>query len=137
MDEIRRVGTVCVGRAVFFGTLAIGCVMVGFSFNPVTSFRSGAVLTLIMATILLWKAYAATGQNPKTTEMWLYLDEGSRPAEAQAKMIVGTVMREIYGWFGQMALLAAVAFFVVSLALVGLGFEPLHRAELAPRASEH
>ena len=43
MDKIREVAFMCVGRAVMFATLAVGCVMVGFAFNPVSSFRSGAV----------------------------------------------------------------------------------------------
>ena len=83
MDEIRRVAVGCIGRAVMFGSLAIGCVMVGFSFNPVSAFRSGAFLTLTMALALMWKAMTAAGKNPKHTEVWLYLDEKSRPADAR------------------------------------------------------
>ena len=45
MEKVREVAVACIGRAVMFGTLAIGCVMVGFSFNPVSAFRSGAVAT--------------------------------------------------------------------------------------------
>ena len=30
--------------------------MIGFSFNPVSAFRSGAFLTLMMALVLMWKA---------------------------------------------------------------------------------
>ena len=65
MDKIRTVAIECVGRAVLFGSLAIGCVMIGFSFNPVSAFRSGAIMTLIMAAILIWKAMSAHRQNPR------------------------------------------------------------------------
>lgn len=124
MEKIREIGIFCVGRAVFFGSLAIGCVMVGFSFNPVSAFRSGALLTLLMAGVLLWKAMAARSQNPKRTELWLYLDEKSRPAEAQAKFIVSAIMRDVYAKFGQAALGVAFGFFLISLLLTAFGLEP-------------
>jgi len=124
MEEIKRVAVACVGRAVMFGSLAIGCVMVGFSFAPVSAFRSGAVMTLLMALVLMWKAMAAAGQNPRHTEVWLYLDEKSRPAEDHARLVFATVMREVYGRFAQITLGVAVGFFVVSLLLTLVGLEP-------------
>jgi hypothetical protein len=124
MEEIRRVAIECVGRAVMFGSLAIGCVMVGFSFAPVSAFRSGAVLTLLMALVLMWQAMAASSRNPKHTEVWLYLDEKSRPAEAHARVVFATIMREVYGRYAQITLGVAIGFFVLSFALQLAGLEP-------------
>jgi hypothetical protein len=124
MEKIEEIAAFCVGRAVFFGSLAIACVMVGFSFNPVSSLRSGAFMTLIMAAILFAKAASATRQNPKSTEVWLYLDQNSRPADGPARQVFAQVMRETYGRFAQKALAAAVAFFLLSVLLQLLGFEP-------------
>jgi len=124
MEQIRRVGIECVGRAVMFGWLAIGCVMVGFSFSPVSSFRSGAVLALLMALVLLWHAMTASTRNPKHSEVWLHLDENSRPAEAHARLIFGTVMREVYGRYAQITLGVAVAFFVASIVMQLAGMRP-------------
>ncbi|MDP3896981.1 MAG: hypothetical protein Q8Q62_09925 [Mesorhizobium sp.] len=124
MDEIRRIAVECVGRAVMFGSLAIGCVMVGFSFAPVSAFRSGAILTLLMAVVLMWKAKAAASKNPKHTEVWLYLDEKSRPADGHAQFVLGTVMREVYGRFAQITLGVAIGFFALSLVLMLFGLEP-------------
>ena len=123
MDKIREVAVQCVGRAVMFGVLAIACVMVGFSFNPVSSFRSGAVLTLLMAAVLIWKAYAAPRQNPKYTEVWLYLDEAMRPGDTHARFVFATVMRDVYGRFAQVTLAVACGLFAVSVMLNLLGFE--------------
>ncbi|MGE0502129.1 MAG: hypothetical protein AB7I79_14915 [Rhizobiaceae bacterium] len=124
MDKVREIAVQCVGRAVMFGVLAIACVMVGFSFNPVSSFRSGAVLTLLMAAILIWKAYHAPSQNPKYTEVWLYLDEGARPSDAHARFVFGTVLREVYGRFAQVTLAVACGLFAISLVLTLAGLEP-------------
>lgn len=125
MHEIRTVAVTCIGRAVLFGSLAIGCVMVAFSFNPVSSFRAGAVLTLLMAAILLGNAWGAGRRNPRHTEVWLYLDDRSRPANAEAVFLFATVLREVYANFGRIALIVACAFYLVSILLVLLGFQPL------------
>lgn len=124
MEKIREVAFMCVGRAVMFGTLAIGCIMIGFSFNPVSAFRSGAVATLLMATILMWKALTATRRNPKATEVWLYLDEASRPLDQHARFVFATVMREVYGRYAQFSLLVACALFAISLIFAAFGYEP-------------
>lgn len=123
MEKIRAIAIGCVGRAVMFGVLAIACVMIGFSFNPVSAFRSGAVLTLVMAAILIFKAVTAHRQNPKMTEVWLYLDESSRPGDAHARFLFATIMRDVYARFAQAALLAACGLFAVSLGFSLLGFE--------------
>ncbi|HHZ10497.1 MAG TPA: hypothetical protein GX405_17140 [Rhizobiales bacterium] len=123
MEKIREIALMCVGRAVMFGTLAIGCIMIGFSFNPVSAFRSGAVATLLMATVLMWKALTAMRRNPKSTEVWLYLDETSRPLDQHARFVFGTIMREVYGRYAQFSLLVACALFAISLVFGAFGFE--------------
>jgi type IV secretory pathway VirB3-like protein len=123
MQKIREIAFACVGRAVMFGVLAIACVMIGFSFNPVSAFRSGAVLTLVMAAILIFKAATAHRQNPKMTEVWLYLDESNRPSDGHARFVFATVMRDVYARFAQAALLVACGLFVISLGFNLAGFE--------------
>lgn len=123
MDEIRRIAVGCIGRAVMFGSLAIGCVMLGFSFNPVSAFRSGALLTLLMALILMWKAMTASARNPRHTEVWLYLDRKSRPADDPSRRVFATVMRDVYGLYARIAFGVAVGFFVLSLVLMLFGLE--------------
>lgn len=123
MDEIKRVAVECIGRAVMFGSLAIGCVMIGFSFNPVSAFRSGAFLTLMMALVLMWKAMTASTKDPRRTEIWLYLDERSRPIDDPARRAFGTVVRNVYGVFARIALCVAVGFFGLSLVLMMFGLK--------------
>lgn len=135
MEKIREVAIFCVGRAVMFGSLAITCVMVGFSFNPVSAFRSGAVLTLLMAAILIWKAYAAAGQNPRSTEVWIYLDHKARPADEHARFVFANVMRDVYGRFAQAALAIACLFFAVSVVFTMFGFEA-YQPPLSPHAAQ-
>ena len=123
MEEIRRVAVECIGRAVMFASLAIGCVMVGFSFNPVSAFRSGAFLTLALALALMWKAMTAGTKNPKHTEVWLYLDDKSRPVDDPARRDFGTVMSDVYMRYAWLAFGVAVGFFLSSLILMLFGLE--------------
>jgi hypothetical protein len=123
MEPVRNVAFFCVGRAFMFGWLGIGCVMFSFAFSPVMAFRAGAVLALGMAAILLAKAYGATVKNPKHTEVWIYLDDKSRPQNEQAKQVFGRVLRETYGQFARFALLIACGMFVLSIGFALAGFE--------------
>lgn len=132
MEHIRRIAIACVGRAVFFGTIAISVVMFSFSFNPVTALHSGALMTLIMSAILVWKAHSASWKNPARTEVWLYLRESERPRQEHARIIFGSVLREIYARFAAMTFCAALTFFAMSWVLMGLGFRSLGQMAQLP-----
>lgn len=123
MEKIRQVANVCVGRAVLFGWLAIGLIMLSFSFNPVIAFRAGAVLALVMSSILLVKAFEAAGKNPKRTEVWLYLDDRSRPMNDAAEQAFRNTMRDVYGRFARGVFVIACVMFMLSIAFHGLGYE--------------
>ena len=123
MDKVRQVANFCIGRAVMFGWLGIGCVMFSFSFNPVMAFRSGAVLALLMSTVLLVKAFGASRKNPRSTEVWIYLDERTRPLNDDARRAFRTIMREVYGRFAQGVFVIACLMFMISIVFLGLGYE--------------
>ena len=56
---MRRIAYETVLRACGFGSLAIFCIMVGLSFNPLVAFQTGGVLTMLMTGILVLKALEA------------------------------------------------------------------------------
>lgn len=123
MEKFRQVAMLCVGRAVLFGWLAIGLIMLSFSFNPALAFKSGAVLALVMAGILLLKAFEAGLKNPRHTEAWMYLDDASRPVNDEAKLVFRNTMRETYARFAQGVFVIACVMFVLSIVFVGMGFD--------------
>jgi hypothetical protein len=123
MEKVREVAVACIGRAVMFGTLAIGCVMVGFSFSPVSAFRSGALMALGMSAVLIWKALAAHRQHPKTTEVWLYLDDENRPSGDRARQAFSSVLAEVYASYARFSLLAACGLFAIALVFLLFGHE--------------
>lgn len=127
MEKTRNIAFFCVGRAVFFGSLAICCVMLSFSFHPVMSFRAGAFMALMMAAVLLWYAMTAAKRPPKRTEVWIYLDEKTRPMNDHARRAFALLMREVYGLYARAALKTAVGFFILSVILQLLGVTPFYR----------
>ncbi|MEX0345813.1 MAG: hypothetical protein AB3N20_12885 [Rhizobiaceae bacterium] len=127
MEKVRNVAFFCVGRAVFFGSLAICVIMLSFSFHPVMSFRAGAILALLMTAILLWFAFTAAKRPPKRTEVWIHLDEQTRPKNDHAKRAFGGVMREVYGHYARSAFIASIGFFALSVILQLFGVGPIHR----------
>ncbi len=123
MQAVREAAVMCITRAVMFGALAIVCVMVAFAFSPPASFRTGAVLTLVMSVILLLKAHYAMHQQPKHTEVWLYLDERARPCDAEGMRRFSAELRDVYGRFATITFAAACALFLVSLLMLAAGMD--------------
>ena len=60
--------------------------MFGLSFDGRIAFKTGGVLTLVMAFILIFKAYEAKTKDYRRTEMWLYLPKEQRPPKAYRAM---------------------------------------------------
>jgi hypothetical protein len=115
MEEMRRLAFESVARACGFGSLGIFCFMVGLSFEPVIAFQSGGTLTLLMALVLVFKAYEARTKDHRRTEMWLYLSEESRPPKAYAQWASATVLRETYLRFAQWTAGVAIGMWVLAL----------------------
>ena len=115
MEHMRRIGFEMVLRACGFGSLAIFCVMIGLSFEPRAAFQAGGMLTLLMAAILMLKAYEARTKNHRKTEMWLYLPKEQRPPEAFAQRACAAVMQETYLTFARWSAALAVVMGVLAL----------------------
>jgi len=122
MEKVREQAMICVGRAVFFGYLAISMVMLGFMFDLALSFRSGAVLTVALAVILLWFAQTAHKRPPHKTETWLVLDQKYRPQNDHTVRLFGQIMKEVYGYFATAAIWIALALALSSILFTWSGF---------------
>ena len=129
MDDLRRVAYEVVLRACGFGSLAIFCVMIGMSFDPLMAFKTGGFLTTAMATILILKAYEARTKPYRRTEMWLYLTKEQRPHESYAQWAVSTVLWETYLTFARWTAGISIAMWVIALlfSIVGTDLRLLSR----------
>jgi hypothetical protein len=115
VDDIRRIAYEIVLRACGFASLAIFCIMIGLSFNPLVSFQSGGFLTSVMTGILVLKAYEARTKPYRRTEMWLYLPKEARPPEAVAQRVTATIMRETYLNFALWTSVTSIVMWLIAL----------------------
>jgi hypothetical protein len=113
---MRRIAYEVVLRACGFGSLAIFCVMIGMSFDPLMAFKAGGFLTMLMSGILIIKAYEARTKPYRRTEMWLYLPQDQRPHETCAQWACATVLRETYLTFARWT--AGISIVLWALALL-------------------
>lgn len=124
MDKIQKVALFCTARLVFLAGVGIYIVMMFFSAEPVFAFKAGATLTLIMAGVLAWKAGFVSRQEPSSTEVWLYLDNGTRPKSEKAKRDFADKLRLIYGRFSLHALAVACMMFAISSGFLDMIEDP-------------
>lgn len=117
METIRKTAFVCIGRAVMFGSLAIGLIMLSFSFDPALALYAGAILTMAMSEILIIKAIILPWQNPRRTEVWTCLDPSSRPVGASGRAVFQVVLRDVYAFFARNSYTIACSFFAASAVL--------------------
>jgi len=117
MDAIERAAYVSVGRACGFASLAILCFMVGLSYQPHLSARTGAVLTLVMTGTLIFRAGSAMARPYKQTETWLILEGPERPDPRLAQRLIGSALREAYLWYARCTAAVTVVLFTAALIL--------------------
>jgi hypothetical protein len=120
MDAIDRAAEQSVGRAVAFAALGIGCSMLGLAGYPVMALRCGAVLTALMATILLIKAMAAPRRPHRRTEVWLLLDRPPDLPPERAQQLIGEALRRVFERYARWSATTALGFWAASLLLRGL-----------------
>lgn len=117
MDAIRTAAFISIGRACGFAGLGILCVMLGLSFEPVTAMRTGGILGLGLAAILVVFGRYAQRRAYEHTETWLILPKADRPPSAIAQRVIGQTLRETYLWFAERIAIGAILFLAVSLLI--------------------
>lgn len=123
MDAIERAAFISVGRACGFAGLAILCLMVGLSFDPLVAARTGGMATFAMTLFLGFRAKASPSRPYRHTEVWIMLAKSERPDDALAQKLIGSALREAYIWFARQTALVTIilwiAVVVLSLAVPG------------------
>ena len=79
MEAIENAAIVSVGRASGFAALAIICIVMSLSYEPIVAARAGCILCLIFAAILFHYAMRAPSRPYRQTELWIILAKEDRP----------------------------------------------------------
>jgi hypothetical protein len=117
MDAIERAAFISVGRACGFGGLAIITFMVGLSFDPALSAQMGAVFSLGMTGVLVYRGASSPGRPYRSTETWLILTESDRPEPQLAQALIGAALREAYFWYGRCTALVTIILILAAMLL--------------------
>lgn len=114
-QRVRTLAVHSVGRACFFAALAIWCVMIGLIAEPLQALKSGAILTMIVACVLLMKAGHVTHASYKKTEVWLLLGRSIELKPEVAQRVITGILREIYLRYALYAVCVAGGFWLLAL----------------------
>ena len=126
MQAIEYAAYVSVGRGCGFAGLAVFCVMLGLSFEPVLATKTGGLLCLGVTAILLIRAFSARKRPYKRTELWLILPKAERPPEAIAQKVIGGALHDTYLVFAEKGAVFAIGLLAVSVLLaIALRAPPL------------
>lgn len=114
-QRVRTLAIHSVGRGCFFAALAIWCVMIGLIAEPLQALKSGAILAMIAACVLLLKAGQVTRVSYKKTEVWIMLGRTIELSPEVAQRIITATLREIYLRYALYAAVAAIVFWLCAL----------------------
>lgn len=131
MDDLQRIrgaAAVSIGRAFLFFMLAVCTVMAGLIAWPFLAFKSGAILTTMLAAILTLRAGLAHRQDFRRTETWILLEKRHSLPAHRAQGVFANVLRDTYRRFAIYA--AALACACWALAFVFLLTAPYMPARM-------
>lgn len=114
-ERIRAMAVHSIGRGCFFAALAIWCVMIGLIADPLLAIKAGAILTMMVACVLLLKAGQVTRSSYKKTEVWILLDRKIEIAPEMAQILITSILRELYLRYALYATLVAIGFWAAAL----------------------
>lgn len=115
MERIERLAELSILRGVGFAGLGIATVMLGLSFDVGICFQSGAVLAMIVAVILAFRAWEAPTRSIKQTEIYVMVEgDFGLPADRVQKL-VGALLRRLYGRYARLVAGIAIGFWGLSL----------------------
>ena len=125
MDVIQAMADLSIRRACAFAALAVACVMVALSFDPVLSFRTGAELLAVLCLSLGIAAWRVPRRNLRHSELWSLLRDGPgafvhRMPPAQAHALLAATLRRRLLWHAERIGFAALALWAMA-ALLALG----------------
>ncbi|UUX49525.1 hypothetical protein NUH88_19260 [Nisaea acidiphila] len=121
MEAIENAAIISVGRATGFAALAIVCIVMSLSYEPVIAARAGCILCLIVAAILFHYSLKAPSRPYRQTELWIILAKEDRPPKSIAQQLIGSVLHRTYRKFAEYSVLSALIFMILAVIL---GFFP-------------
>ena len=104
-------------RALGFSALAIVTAMVGLSYEPALACKMGGMFALVVAGVLMVKAYRVPHVNHRRTEAWMILDRHTGLDDHLAARVIRRTLSDVYRKFALYHGYAATALGLFALVL--------------------
>ena len=117
VERIEWAARISVLRSLGFCALAIVTLMVGLSYNPALACKMGGMFALVVAGVLMVKAYRAPHVNHRRTEVWLILDRETGLDDGMAARVIRRSLGDLYRRFALYHGYAATALGLFALVL--------------------
>jgi hypothetical protein len=117
VNEIEQAAQLSVGRACGFAGFGIALTVLALSFEPVLAAKIGAVLSLGLTLTLLIYANRAPHTQHQNTEVWLLIDEKSRPPARHARRVINEARRFAMLWFARWSAVSSALFATSAIVL--------------------
>lgn len=116
LDEIRNAAEISVSRACGFAALGISVVVLALSYDLPMALQAGAVLTMMLLAVLIYRGHSAVNHDYKRTEVYLLLDRRLDLPASVAQQLVGRTLRTTYYRYARVAGGTALVMWAGSLA---------------------
>ncbi|MBL8833057.1 MAG: hypothetical protein JNL71_11760 [Rhodospirillales bacterium] len=118
LDRIRWAAARSIGRGCLFALLAVGMIVFGLIPWPILAFRSGAILTALLAAVLLLRGEIAPYRDFRRTETWILMGQRHALPEARAPRAILGILQDTYRRFAvYAAALSATCWLLMFLAM--------------------
>lgn len=117
LSRIEELANFSVARGCGFAMIAIATTMIGMSFDAHQCLKTGAVLSLLTALILMLKALRAHAKPYDATELWLMLEPAHRPPLVIAQTLVSRALKTAYYRFAFYFAHGAAGLVLLNIAL--------------------
>lgn len=117
LERIRSCARHSVGRGFLFALLAIATGVAGMIGWPVSALRMGALLSMLMTTILVMRGSRAHRKPYRRTETWVLLGRRHGIAEERAQAVIAGILADTYWRFADLSAALALGMWTGVLAL--------------------
>lgn len=116
MDALQRAARASVARICGYYCLGVLLVMAALSFDPTSSFRTGAMLAIALSGVLIYKAWTMPGGKSDGDDAWVMIKEQNDAGSLKdPNRLQSAALREAYHEFSRKAITVAVGLWFVSI----------------------
>ncbi len=108
IERVKYCAELSVKRGLGFALLGVGCMVVGFSWEPALAFEVGAGGTLLLCVLLFFRALDAPQRDFRKTETWILLDKQVDIPADRLQSTIGLILQDLYRRYAEWLLGAAV-----------------------------